>query len=372
MQKKPLTALALEHLKPPSKGQLTVWDAASPVGVRVSQGGSKTFIMLVGSGKRKTLGRYPTVSLHQARDAAKRILAERTLGIVRHQTTVTFEDAVALFLSNCEQRNKPRTVADYRALFRRHFVAKFAKRSLTDISTHDVSRIIDSLKATPTEQNHAHTALSILFTWTCRRGYLASSPMTRLQLPARLAPRARLLNDEELKAVYLHAQAPVFGTIVRLCILLGQRRSEIGSLRWDWIDGELLTITFPPEIIKNNRTHVIPYGQMAEAIFATIPRQGDYLFPGRDDNPTFQGWSKAKRALDLASGVTGWTIHDLRRVFSTRIAQHTLPHVLERILNHSAGEISGVAKIYNQYQYMEEMRQAFELWEKRLTEIVGQ
>ena len=151
---------------------------------------------------------------------------------------------------------------------------------------------------------------------------------------------------------------------------LGQRRSEIGSLRWDWIDREARTIAFPAEVIKNNRVHVIPYVGIAEEIFASIPVLSEHLFPGRDANATFQGWSKSKRVLDLKSGVKDWTIHDLRRVFSTRVAAYAQPHVLERILNHSAGQISGVSRIYNQFQYMEEMREALQKWESRLLTIL--
>ena len=194
--------------------------------------------------------------------------------------------------------------------------------------------------------------------------------MEHLQLPARLKPRSRILSDDELRAVYLAADSSVFGSIVRLCILLGQRRSEIGSLRWDWIDREARTIAFPAEVIKNNRVHVIPYVGIAEEIFASIPVLSEHLFPGRDANATFQGWSKSKRVLDLKSGVKDWTIHDLRRVFSTRVAAYAQPHVLERILNHSAGQISGVSRIYNQFQYMEEMREALQKWESRLLTIL--
>ena len=109
---------------------------------------------------------------------------------------------------------------------------------------------------------------------------------------------------------------------------------------------------------------------MAEEIFASIPVLSEHLFPGRDGNATFQGWSKSKHVLDLNSGVKDWTLHDLRRVFSTRVAAYAQPHVLERILNHSAGQISGVARIYNQFQYMAEMREALQKWESRLSTIL--
>ncbi len=80
-----LTDVSIRAFKPPENGQITYWDR--PVGVRVSQGGSKTFIVLIGSGRRQTIGRYPDISLSEARTAAKRILAERTLG--RHQPDTT-------------------------------------------------------------------------------------------------------------------------------------------------------------------------------------------------------------------------------------------------------------------------------------------
>jgi integrase len=205
-------------------------------------------------------------------------VAEKTLGIV-HKQSISFDDAVLLFLSSCEQRNKPRTVADYRAHIKRHF--KFGPCRLSDITTDDISNIIDRLRATPTEQNHAHTTLSIFLKWAVRRGYIERSPMEHLQLPARLKPRSRILTDDELRAVYLAADGPVFGSIVRLCILLGQRRSEIGSLRWDWIDREARTIAFPAEVIKNNRIHVIPYVGMAEESVHPGPVRAPFPRPRR-------------------------------------------------------------------------------------------
>jgi integrase len=82
----------------------------------------------------------------------------------------------------------------------------------------------------------------------------------------------------------------------------------------------------------------------------------------------FAGWSKAKSLLDNVSGVSGWTLHDIRRTVATRLAEMGVaPHVIERLLNHTTGQISGVAAIYNRARYLDEMRQALELWENHLT-----
>jgi len=95
------------------------------------------------------------------------------------------------------------------------------------------------------------------------------------------------------------------------------------------------------------------------------------LFPARGRDTPFNGWSKAKAALDKLAGVADWTLHDLRRTFATNMAQlGTPPHVVEKLLNHRTGTISGVAAIYNRYQFMDEMRQAIEKYDHHLAKLL--
>ena len=73
---------------------MTIWDGAlKHFGVRVSPGGTKSFVVLLGSGRRHAIGRYPTISLAEARMKAKQILAERTLGRFQ-QKSITWDAAV--------------------------------------------------------------------------------------------------------------------------------------------------------------------------------------------------------------------------------------------------------------------------------------
>lgn len=154
-----------------------------------------------------------------------------------------------------------------------------------------------------------------------------------------------------------------FGTIVLLLAFPGQRRSEIAALHWEWIDDDAKTITLPASLTKNKRKHTFPYGQLVADVLQSVPRQGDLLFParGRSDVP-YSGWSKNKIALDRVCQITPWTLHDLRRTFATNLAAlGTPPHVIEKLLNHASGTISGVAAVYNQFRYMEEMRGAIKI-----------
>lgn len=84
----------------------------------------------------------------------------------------------------------------------------------------------------------------------------------------------------------------------------------------------------------------------------------------------YSGYSKGKRSLDASADLHDWTLHDLRRTAATGMARAGVPpHVVERILNHVTGTFGGVAGVYNRFQYLPEMRQALELWERHIERL---
>ena len=208
---------------------------------------------------------------------------------------------------------------------------------------------------TPVLANNAFARIRTLFRWARRRRYITHSPCEGLQLPSRLVARSRVLSDEELALVLKGATSYPFGMIVQLLILTGQRRREIGGLRWDYIDEKGRTITLPASLTKNKRQHTFPYGNMCAEVLSGIPKVDEvYLFPARG-NPehSYSGWSKGKAALDGLCPIAPWTLHDLRRTVATNLAALTVPpHVTERLLNHVSGTVSGVAAIYNRHAYL--------------------
>jgi integrase len=373
-----LTELSLKSLTRPQRGQRTYTDDALPgFGVRISQGGTRTFVLVHGpTRRRETIGRFPPLTLQEARAEARRRLAQYTLGKVA-LVPVTVDDAVAQFLAAAEKRNKPRTVRDYRRLLKRHF--NLGTTRLGDVSAAEIKRRLDRLSATPHEHNHAFTIAQIFFRYAVAQGWLDRNPCEGMALPNRTTPRDRVLADAEIASVWQAADrfGYPFGTIVQICMLTGQRRSEIGRLRWDYLDPEAGSITLPASETKNNRQHTFPLGATVAAIVGLLDRRTPYLFPARRDfrmdmpSTVYNSWAKDKRAFDQLCPIAHWTLHDLRRTFSTNLAGlNTPPHVLERILNHSAGTISGVAAIYNRFRYMEEMRVAIEAWEAKLARLV--
>jgi integrase len=154
--------------------------------------------------------------------------------------------------------------------------------------------------------------------------------------------RKRVLTDEELVKVYRAAEATPypFGPLVQLLILTGQRRGEIAGLHSTWVDTADATVTLPEGFAKNSREHAVPLGPMALSVLAPLVKDG-LIFPrrGSEDKP-FCGFSKSKQSLDAAlKGVAPFTLHDLRRTFSTNIAKLGVPpHIKEALLNHIAAK----------------------------------
>jgi integrase len=368
MPKAHLTDISIRALKPEAK-QLTYWDDSLPgFGLRVSQRGAKSWVIMSGRDRKlTTLSRYPSVSLKDARSEAKKRLQDP-----KPKTgSVTFDEAVTLFLAVKEQRNKERTVKDYRRLLTKHFSLT---TPLPELTATDIMKLIDDLADTPSEQAHAFVAVKTLLQFCVARGLITHSPIAALQTPTKAVARSRVLSDTELATLLPAASqsVSVFNQIVLLCVYTGLRRGEAGALRWDWINAEQKTITLPSAITKNNREHHFPFGDLVQRLLDAVESREGFLFPGRDSpNQFFNGWSRAKLNFDKGCPIDPWTLHDLRRTFATNLAALGTPvHVTERLLNHVSGAVSGVAAIYNRHSYFPEMRAAIELWENRLQSLV--
>ncbi len=370
-----LTDTVLKSLNPPETGQITYWDEnIKGFGVRVSSGGAKSFVLVHGVNRqRETLGRYPTISLKQGRDKAKKLIAEITLGIDQRHT-ISFKDAHELFLEHCQSKNKKNTVDYYRKRLGAHF--RFGRKRLDEISRLDVQNRIGKIKTSQSEQHHAFVVARTFFNWAVREQYLSSSPIANMKPPPKSATRERVLSDHELIEVLQKAEIEPypFGEIVILLLLSGMRRNEVVNLKWDWIDRNEQLISLPSTLTKNNRPHTMPYGERIASVIDRVPQWGENLFPSQSaKGKVFNGWGKAKARFDnTLEGVEPYTLHDLRRTFATVHACVGTPiHVTEKLLNHVSGTISGVAAVYNRHSYMKEMRVAMEEYDKFLDELLN-
>lgn len=373
MPKVVLTDRTLQALPPPQTGQTTYWDEQlRGFGVRLSQGGAKSFVVVYGPNRtRKTLGRFPAISLKQARSKARELLAEFTLGIDTHRS-ISWKQARERFLLDCERKNKPNTVSYYRKRLDTHF--KFGTRNLADIAKKDVLQKIRAISISQSEQHHAFVAARTLFNWALREDYISANPLNGVKGFKPATPRERVLTEPELKSLLATAEtAPYpFGRIVEVLLFTGLRRSEAANLEWRFFDTDRGILTLPSNLTKNGRSHSFPVGQGLAGVLSRTPQLSSYIFPSSKDTGTvFNGWGKAKERFDSSlEDFEPYTLHDLRRTFATTHAKIGTPiHITEKLLNHVSGTISGVAAVYNRHTYLDEMRVAVATYDKYLFKL---
>ena len=361
-----LTDLKVQALKPG-----VYFDMKTPAfGLRVGVH-RRTWIAMKGPARTIiTLGHYPSISLQEARRKALLVLASPT----QKNVAMTFPEALTAYMEQGKWRPSTRTVM-------KSTLKPFTwTRQLSKITHEDIAQALEAISA-PSMRAHAFKDLRTFFNW-CVPRYLSASPCVGIKMPAQ-PTRSRVLTDDELVKVWRAAEliGYPFGIIVMLLILTGQRRSEIGSLRWNYIHQD--KITLPPEATKNGREHSFPLSPFTNRLLglcltSTTPSSKSstdspsLLFPAKNQpERPFSGWSKSHASLLKLSGTSDWTLHDLRRTFSTKMAfLKVRQEVTEKLLNHVSGSISGVAAIYNRHAYFEEMTEALALYETHLQTLL--
>jgi integrase len=368
-----LTDISVRTLKAPEKGAAIYTDDILPgFGVRVSQAGTKSYVLTHGARRqRETIGRVGIITLQAAREDAKRRLAEYTLG-KKTVRSIPWSAAVREYMTEVEARCRPSTTSDYRYILESRFW--FGETKLCDVSPADLHSKLGKLTATPSFHRYSFVALRTFFRWAYQKHYIEVHPMDRMRSPRLTKARERVLTDDELRRVWIAADAlGTFGSIVRVLILTGQRVGEISKLTYDMIGAD--TITLPSTLTKNGREHTFPVSGTARSLLPTCETNGSgYIFPARGAASTrpFSGFSASKDRLDAASGVPRWTLHDLRRTFASGLASLGVPlPVTEKLLNHVSGSFAGIVAVYQRYEYRPEMCAAVEKWDAHVQTLVA-
>jgi len=390
-----LTRAAVQGLKlPTGKAEAIFFDDEIPgFGLRVRAGGSRSWIVQYKIGakhRRLTLGSISLLDPAKARDKARDVLAAVRLGQdpasakieSRAKAAETFGVLVNRFLARQRGRLKPRSYAETE----RYLLYRW--KPLHGLPLAKVSRgmVASQLagmadNAGPITADHARAALSTFFAWAIRDGLAEANPVVGTNKAADVKSRERVLSDAELAAIWNALSSNQYGAIVKLLILTGQRRDEIGGLRRSEVDLSRRLISLPGERTKNGKPHEIPLANTAVDVIEAQPRRSEReLIFGEGEGP-FQGWSRAKASLDkriaaLADKngrVALWRLHDVRRTVATRMSDLGVqPHVVEAVLNHVSGHKAGVAGVYNRSLYGPEKRAALELWANRVLTIIGE
>ena len=360
-------------------------DKLAGFGLRLRASGAGRWIFQYRHGRnqrRLTLGAFGSMTAAKARSAAEELDARVHLGFdpqgekasARLRTQQTFRATADAFLLFQEPALRPATLAATRRYLLIHARPLHAV-DVKEIGRADIAALLARVEREhgPVSANRARSAWSSLFSWAMREGLTDANPTIATNLRAE-TPRDRVLSDVEIRAIWQALRFEDYGDIIKLLLLTGQRRGEIGDLRWDEIDLERGLITLPASRVKNGREHAVPLSAPVLDILRVRHHHRDFVF-GTYGVDGFNGWTKARQRLDaaIAPGAIAqpWAVHDLRRTVATGMADINIePHVIEAVLNHQSGARRGVAGTYNRSRYAHQKRQALDLWAIHLLAIV--
>ena len=416
------TQAAVEKLAPPATGRVTYWDRHLPgFGLRVAaprpgtREGRKTWIAMGrvdGKPVLETLGTLAQIpKADKAREAARAALAQMKAGTkplsarrgeqerraaeaaaaevaAREAVESRFAAVAERWLAEHVDRYcAPKYATEVRRIMERDVLPRWGDRFIRGLTKHDVNELLDAKARTrqrarkgteggaAVQANRTLTRLRTFFGWAEAQGLIAEDPSAGVLPRAKEKPRDRFLNDDELVWLWRGAERVgwPFGAIFKLLLLTAQRESEVAGMRWAELNLAERTWTIPRERTKSNRAHVVHLSEAAAEIIEALPRVGNLVFPTRNGK-ALSSFSKAKDRMDAlmlaqlreATGnpeaeLAPWVIHDLRRTGTTVMARLGIaPHVADRVLNHSAGTIRGVAATYNRFEYLDERKAALE------------
>jgi integrase len=378
-----LTDAAVQRFKPPAKGQVEYFDRGYPgLALRVSYGGGKSWVFFYRIGgklRRMTLGGYPALSLAEAREAWRNARADSQVGrdpstARKHRMGATdFRSVAAQWILRDQAKNKSRAIVA--RLIDKNVMPYWEHRQVADIGRPDVLEVIDTIvdRGAVITARRVQAHLHRLFRWAVGRGIVASNPVADLPKPGTEAKRDRVLSDTELVAVWNAAgEIPwQFGEAMRLLILTGARREEIGQLRWsEVVDGQ---ICLSAARTKSGEPHTIPLSRFAWTVLESLPRvnDSDFVFTFDGVKP-ISGWSRKKERMNELAQIEPWRIHDLRRTVATGLQKLRTPlQVTEAVLGHVSGSRAGIVGVYQRHDYADEKRTALKAWAGHVETLLG-
>lgn len=377
-------------------------------GVRVSPDGTKAFFyiyQLQGQKRRMTLGKYPQVSLKEARKAYDEARARVARGFDpsaeridnRERIKREREEQLSLLTVSrlaedyIERHAKPnkRTWEKDQAALQREILPIWGSRKAADITRRDVNQLLDKAidRGSPVTANRLLALVRKMFNFGMNRGELIANPCTGIQKPSPEHAKDRVLSDYELRELWnaLHTDrfraTETIKLAIKLQLLTGTRIGEVSGAQWGEIDLDNQWWEIPIERMKNKKIHRVWLTAAAVEILERArslqTEQGiisGWVFP----SPYFPSGDKPIGPLSVGQaisrniqqlGINAFTPHDLRRTVSTRLAElGILPHIADKVLSHTDSTVRG--RHYDKFSYDFEKRKALEAWAVHLHEIV--
>jgi integrase len=323
-----------------------------------------------------TIGSADVLKIEEARDSARKAIRRIKEGKPAFEPPPakpqSYQAVAEKFLEIYVAGNGLRSRPEIERLLRKFVLPFWGTRDFVSIKRRDTNDLLDSIaKESAHNADHVLAVIRKISNWYATRDDDYTSPFVKgmRRTKAEERERDRILNDKELRKVWRQAEANgTFGALIRVLLLTAQRRGAVAGMKWSDIkdnvtpkDGDK-----PVDGVWEVATAAREKGnfgaaKLPEAALAIIEVQpkfknNKYVFAAVRGAGPLNGFNKRKAAFDKACGVTGWTLHDLRRTARSLMSRAGVPDEhAEHALGH---KLQGVKKVYNRYDFFKEKSHA--------------
>ncbi len=408
MPKISLTAQKAKSLKAIDGKQTDYWDTKTRgLILRVTGRGVKSWgiVYYRQSDKKKrrlTIGKFPAISLADARTKAREFLTAIEQGkdpATEKQDAKkadTFEELANLYMVHYEKKGR-RSVETYHYRLKKYVLPVLGHMKAEQVARRDIIILLDEIadRGAGAMSNQILALVRQIYNWAIEDGLLEIIPPTyKIKPRHKEIVRKRFLSPDEIKQLWdkldsTNATLPV-KTITRLCLLTGQRVGEVSGAMHQEIDLKAKIWTLPEsekdkketERTKNHKAHIVPLCPMALKLFAQaieLSKDSPYIFPsprkitGRSITAKAAVKAVSRQPNREIIGIDNFTIHDLRRTVGTHLTKLGIERLhVSKLMNHKTIDRETVTgMVYDQNDYMPEKRAALERWENYLTSILA-
>lgn len=389
----------LKSLKP-SESQQKPLDMREKSGngfaVTLFPSGAISFIYLYhfrGRKRRMTIGRYPHMSLAEAKCAHREALkileknadpAEEVKKVkLETQNASTIAGLIEEYIEIWAQPRKRSWKEDQRILHK-DIRPLWGKRKACEISKRDVVLLLEGItkRGAPIAANRTLACIRRMFNFAIERDLTTTNPCITVKAPSKENRRERFLSSDEINIFWGQLKHAPMSELTKLALKLqlttAQRKGEIVSAEYKDICLTSRIWTIPAEKAKNGKSHRVNLSDLAIILINEIKQisgSSRWLFPAaqtvkNDTHMTGKAIDHAlRRCKSIFSMIENFCPHTLRATAATHMASMRISSdTIGRILNHAK---KGITELhYNKYDYDDEKRNALDAWSHRLNEII--
>ncbi|WP_432474146.1 tyrosine-type recombinase/integrase [Amphritea sp. HPY] len=393
-----------------------IWDGKlAGFGVRLYPSGKKSYVVGYrpeGNPRMKfsRIGKVDVLAVEKARGIARSILANKSDPIQERQQAKaeaahqklqmarkpSMRRLIEEYYNHHEKRQMAAekgkggkhlskdTLKQYRWTIEKHIRPYWTDALVTDIQRVDVRTFIRGISNKHGDKvaNNVLQRLKALMRFALDEEYIGQNPCTDVSTDYQYIPVERTLSEAEIRCFWFGLEKtsipPLVQLALKLLLVTAQRRSEIVTARWDWIDWDQKTLTIPRASVKNRKgSNIVPLSSLA---ICTLEKMKElsagspYLVPApRNPNNHIAPQTVTnllRRDFDKL-GIDqdkGFTPHDLRRTVATMLSNEEVRREdIKAVLNHSFGDVT---EVYINSGYIKQKRRYLDQWATTLENIL--